>query len=157
MSKFEQRLLYRKGVVMDYQMLERLLSEMRQTSNDLAKARAEKEYLLRFLPSKKAMLMSDAQYHGINTAVMQEAYALRDNEYLELLKGYKIAVEREQFLYYQFKIIQSEIDMRRSISARQRFEFEVYSCSQTHVDHEGERFHVKGKKIEKPSSCWGSF
>jgi len=81
---------------------------------------------VRFLPSKKAILMSEASVYGLNTGVMQESYALRHKEYLELLEAFRFSVEEEQRLFYELKILQVELDMKRSIMADRRAEMGGY-------------------------------
>lgn len=58
-----------------------------------AEAKAQCEYLAQFRKSKKAMLMIEAEQQGHKSAVMQERYAYAHQEYIELLEGYKVAIE----------------------------------------------------------------
>ena len=72
-----------------------------------AEAKAQCEYLAQFRKSKKAMLMIEAEKKGHKSAVMQERYAYAHPEYVELLEGYKVAIELSE--KYKFTIDAAKI------------------------------------------------
>lgn len=72
-----------------------------------AEAKAQCEYLAQFRKSKKAMLMIEAEQKGHKSAVMQERYAYAHPEYVELLEGYKVAIELSE--KYKFTIDAAKI------------------------------------------------
>jgi len=78
---------------MSNEAIERRLTELREISRQYAKAKAEAEYLEHFRKSKHAILMREAEKEGYKTSAAQEREAYAHPEYVQLLDGYKTAVE----------------------------------------------------------------
>ncbi len=84
---------------------------------EFAKARSERIYLEEFRKSKKAMLMKDS---GQSAIAAQEREAYSHEDYLGLLEGLKVAVEREETLRWQLVGAQARIEIWRTQSANNR-------------------------------------
>jgi hypothetical protein len=82
-----------------------------------AKAKAERTYIEKFLPSKKAILMKAS---GLKTSAAQETEALSDPAYIELLEGLKEAVYQEELLKHQMNAAEIRVDIWRSQEASNR-------------------------------------
>jgi len=85
-----------------------------------AKAKSERIYIEEFRKSKKALLMQMAQLKGVETMAAQERDAYANEEYQELLKGLKIAVETEEKLRWQMLAAQLKVDIWRTEQANNR-------------------------------------
>lgn len=102
---------------------------IREAVRGFAKANAEAKYLEHYRKSKKAILMAEAatkdpeQY---KSSASQEAYAYRHPEYLELLQGYKRAVEVQEYRRWQLKIREMRFESWRTEQANQRREAHRY-------------------------------
>jgi hypothetical protein len=86
-----------------------------------AKAKSERVYLEEFRKSKKAMLMQEAFFAGVDTMAGQERDAYARAEYKELLEGLKVAVETEETLKFQLIGAQLRVDIWRTNQANNRF------------------------------------
>jgi hypothetical protein len=82
-----------------------------------AQAKAERCYIEDFLRSKKSLLM---QLHNEKPIGAQEREAYAHPEYIELLKGLKAAVEKEELLKWQMTAAQMRADIWRSQEASNR-------------------------------------
>jgi len=85
-----------------------------------AEAKAERVHIEEFRKSKKALLMRTAMMAGTKTAAAAEVEAYADPEYIELLKGLKAAVEREEGYRWGLISAQARIDCWRSTEASNR-------------------------------------
>ena len=96
---------------------ESYLQLIHDTAPRLAKAKAERVYLEEYRKSLKAILMkaSDAK-----SAVLQEADAYADPQYLALLDGLKAAVHGEEALRWRMVEAQAAIDVWRSQESSNR-------------------------------------
>jgi hypothetical protein len=101
--------------------LEKSLNYIRDNANEYAKAKAQVLYIKEFRKSKKAILMRDAEVAGCKTAAGQEREAYANPEYIELIEGYRDAVERCEYLRYMLKGAELKIDVWRSKEATNRF------------------------------------
>lgn len=108
--------------------IERALTYLRDKAKEYAIALAEKEYLKEFRKSKKAILMNEAELKGITAANKQESYAYSHKEYLELLAGLKVAIEREAELRHMVKAAELKIEVWRTQQANQRTERKAYNA-----------------------------
>lgn len=102
---------------------------IRQAVKEFAKANADAKYLEHYRKSKKAILMAQAQEEdpeGYKTSASQEAYAYRHPEYLELLDGYRKAVEVAEYRRWQLKIREMRFEAWRTEQANQRREQQRY-------------------------------
>tara|TARA_R110000868_G_scaffold9763_1_gene48011 strand:+ start:515 stop:847 length:333 start_codon:yes stop_codon:yes gene_type:complete len=92
-----------------------------KNSKIYAKAKAERVYLEEFRKSKKALLMQQAQMHGVETMSAQERDAYANKEYQELIKGLAAAVEVEEDLRWKLIAAQMRVDIWRTNQANNRF------------------------------------
>lgn len=102
---------------------------IREAVKEFAKANADAKYLEHFRKSKKALLMAEAATKDpelYKTSASQEAYAYRHPEYLELLEGYRKAVEVQEYRRWQLKIREMRFDKWRTEQANQRREAQRY-------------------------------
>lgn len=84
-----------------------------------AKAKAERIYLEEYRKSLKAILMKRSYEQTVNA---QEREAYSDQEYIDLLKGLKAAVEREEEIRWGLVAAQARIEVWRSQEATNRAE-----------------------------------
>ena len=96
--------------------IERANDFIRDNSDALAKAKAERVYLDEFRKSKKAMLIRDAS----GTVQERESYAYSHAEYIEILNGLKEATHNEEKLKWLMVAAQVKIDTWRTQKASQR-------------------------------------
>ena len=87
-----------------------------------AKAKAERVYLEEFRKSKKAILMKRSLEETIG-AQEREAYA--HDEYQELLKGLRQAIETEEKLRWDLIAAQARVEIWRTEQANLRAEGKV--------------------------------
>lgn len=106
--------------------IEPLIQGWRDSVEEAAKAKADVVYLTEFRKSKKAILMQEAELNGHKTGQERESYAYAHPEYLELLKGLKVAVETHESLKNRMFIAQTRIDVWRTTQANGRKEFNNY-------------------------------
>ena len=90
---------------------------------DYAKAKSERVYLEQFRKSKKALLILEAPKGTIQE---KESYAYAHADYLALLEGLKVAVEREAETYYMLTAASLRVEVWRTESANNRKE--LASC-----------------------------
>jgi len=108
--------------------IERPLQFIRDKAAEFAKAKGDRVYLEQFRKSKKAMLMTAAELQGVKSLGAQEVYAYSHAEYIEVLEGLRVAVEREEYLALQIKAAQLRIDLFRTEQATQRAERKSYGA-----------------------------
>ena len=82
-----------------------------------AKAKAERIYLEEYRKSLKAILMKRSYEQTVNA---QEREAYSDQEYIDLLKGLKEAVEREEEIRWGLVAAQARIEVWRSMESSAR-------------------------------------
>lgn len=87
-----------------------------------AKAKSDRVYLEEFRKSKKALLMKDALLKGIEAANAQEREAYADPEYIDLLKGLAVAIEKEETLKWQLEAARMKTDVWRTEQANERMQ-----------------------------------
>jgi hypothetical protein len=85
-----------------------------------AEAKGELTYLEEFRKSKKAMLMKTAMMNGCKSVASAEMEAYADVEYIELLKGLSVAVEKAEGLRWSLVAAQARVDVWRSLEASNR-------------------------------------
>jgi len=86
-------------------------------SKGYAQAKANRVYLEQFRKSKKALLINEC---AEGTGQTRESYAYAHPEYIELLEGLKVAVEKEQECFYKLKAAELRIDVWRTMEASNR-------------------------------------
>ena len=84
-----------------------------------AKAKAERVYIEEYRKSLKAILMKRSVELAVNA---QERDAYSNDEYIDLLKGLRAAVEAEEELRWTLVAAQARIDVWRSQEASARQE-----------------------------------
>jgi len=87
-----------------------------------SKARAEREYLTEYRKSKKAILMSQSD---AKTVSERETYAYGHPEYLEVLEGYRAAVEADEKFRWLQVAADTKIQVWRSENANNRIQAKV--------------------------------
>jgi len=85
-----------------------------------AEAKGELTYLEEFRKSKKAMLMKTAMENGCKSVAAAEMEAYADVEYIELIKGLGVAVEKAEGLRWGLVAAQARVDVWRSLEASNR-------------------------------------
>ena len=104
------------------------LAELRQMSEEFAKANAERNYLEEFRKSKLAMIMKRAEVEGHKTAAAQDREARADPEYIELLKGLKSATEVSEKLRWQLEVSKLGVAIWQTQQANERAERKAYGA-----------------------------
>jgi hypothetical protein len=85
-----------------------------------AKAKSDRVFLEEFRKSKKALLMQEAFFAGVDTMAGQERDAYARQEYRDLLDGLKTAVEVEENLKWKMTAAQLRVEIWRSMEASNR-------------------------------------
>ena len=85
-------------------------------------AKAQRVYLEEFRKSKKAMLMKDSLKSGVEAANAQEREAYADPEYVQLIKGLALAVEKEETLKWEIEAARLDIEIWRTREATSRMQ-----------------------------------
>ena len=83
-------------------------------------AKAQRVYLEEFRKSKKAMLMKEALKLKVEAANAQEREAYADPEYIQLIKGMALAIEKEETLKWELEAARLDIEIWRSREATNR-------------------------------------
>lgn len=107
--------------------VEKTLVFIRNKAKEHAEALSQKEHLKEFRKSKKAMLINEAESKGVKGQQARESYAYAHPEYIELLEGLRVAIERECELRHLIKASELRIDVWRSQNARQKAEISAYN------------------------------
>lgn len=97
---------------------EEIFHQLDLKAKEYGEAKGDAEYLREFRKSKKAILIQEAQRNGLKTAQERESYAYAHEEYVYLLEGLKVAVERSERLRIEIKVLESRVDVWRSKNAR---------------------------------------
>ena len=101
--------------------MDKVVEFILKTAQPYSKAKAERLYLEEFRKSKKASLMADAMFRGVEAVSAQERDAYSHPEYVKLLLGLKEAIEVEEKLKWQLVAAQIKVDLYRTESANNRF------------------------------------
>lgn len=107
---------------------EQRLAELRQMSEEFAKAYAERNYLEEYRKSKLAMLMKRAEVDGHKTAAAQDREARADPEYIELLQGLKVATEVSEKLRWHLEVAKLGVAVWQTQQANERAERRGYGA-----------------------------
>ena len=102
------------------------LADLERVTQEFAQAEAERQYLMEFRKSKKAILMAEAERseHSMPIA-KQERYAYSHPEYLALLEGLKVAIERAVLLRHKIQVMNMRFEQWRSKQATLRQEMSI--------------------------------
>lgn len=102
------------------------LAQLEQVTQEFAEAEANRLYLMEFRKSKKAILMAEAERKDSSMPIAkQERYAYSHPEYLELLDGLKVAIERAVLLRHRIQVINMRFEQWRSKQATTRAEMQI--------------------------------
>lgn len=104
------------------EQIEKLIHEWRSSVSDYAKAKADSIHLTEYRKSLKAIKMAEAQENGLKTGQERETYAYSHPDYLELLEGLRVSVERSEELKYRMRIAEERIGIWRTKQASSRRE-----------------------------------
>jgi hypothetical protein len=100
--------------------------ELEETAKQYAEAEAAKQYLMEFRKSKKALLMAEAERESPKLPIAaQERYAYSHPEYLELLDGLKVAIEKSVGLKHQLAVWQMRFETWRTQESTKRAEMNL--------------------------------
>lgn len=103
--------------------IEKAVDYLRTSAQDAAEARANMKYLAEFLKSKRSQLK--LKQAGLSNAAAEDA-ALADPTYLEVLDGYRVAVERDAFFGFKREAASALIDAWRTQQSTLRAEGRAY-------------------------------
>lgn len=97
--------------------IHKALDYLRDTAKPAAQARADREYLDKFMKSKLAMLAS-----GLNegSEALRDREARKHPDFLEVLEGYKEAVRRDEEFRFLRDAAQAKISAFQTFSANAR-------------------------------------
>ena len=102
---------------------EAFFRKLADVSKAHAAAEAEKCYLMEYRKSLKSLLMIQAEKDDPKLpATKQERYAYSHKDYVELLQGLKVAIEKAVRYRHQFTVMQMDFEAWRSTNARNRVE-----------------------------------
>lgn len=102
------------------------LAELEEITEEYAEAEANRQYLMEFRKSKKAILMAEAEKDNPSMPIAkQERYAYSHPEYLELLIGLKAAVEEAVALRHKITVFNMRFEQWRSQQATTRAEMNL--------------------------------
>jgi hypothetical protein len=101
--------------------MEKVVEFILKTAAPYSKAKSERLYLEEFRKTKKALLMQEALFKGVEAISAQERDAYAHPEYKKLLEGLKEAVEAEEKLKWQLEAARIKVDLYRTESANNRF------------------------------------
>jgi hypothetical protein len=90
---------------------------LKDQSAAMAKARAERLYLESFMKSKQSLLR---QRSGETSEHKRTDYALTHQEYIDLLEGYRAAVEIDEKMRFQRDANNKLIDAWQTMSSNKR-------------------------------------
>lgn len=107
---------------------EQRLADLRQMSEDFAKAYAERNYLEEMKKSQLAILMKRAEVDGHKTAAAQEREARASTEYLDLLKGLRVATEISERLRWHLEVAKLGVAVWQTQQANERAERKGYGA-----------------------------
>ena len=108
--------------------IEALMHDWRLSIDESAKAKADAEYLREFRKSKKAILMQEAQSKGVKTGQERESYAYAHAEYIELLDGLRVAVEKAESFRCRMILAEKRVNIWQSKQANGRKEQGMYGA-----------------------------
>lgn len=97
--------------------------ELEELASEYAAAEASRQYLMEFRKSKKALLMAEAEQSSPKMPIAaQERYAYSHPEYLELLSGLQVAIERAVGLKHRMAVFQMKFESWRTQQSTRRAE-----------------------------------
>lgn len=107
--------------MIDQQTAENAQEFVFHNAPDIAKAKAELEYLTEFRKSKKAILSNEFRLGNPKAPQWQcDNYAYSNAEYLEVLQGLKEATEAYEELRFKIESAKMKVQIWQTQSANQR-------------------------------------
>ena len=103
--------------MIDDARVEKAVEYLNKSCTPAAQARANHKYLEQFLKTKRALLMKDS---NAKTASERESEALSHPDYIEVLEGYRAAVEQDETFRNAREAAKTCIDAWQTQSANQR-------------------------------------
>ena len=103
--------------------VEKALDFLRNSSQEAAEARAQAKYLSEYLKSKVAQIAT--KQDGMSAAAA-EHFAKAHPDYIALLEGYKVAVERDAFFTFKREAADALIRAWQTMCATARAEGRAY-------------------------------
>lgn len=103
--------------------IEKAVDYLRTSAAEAATARANMKYLTEFLKSKRAQLK--LKQTGVSNAAAEDS-ALADPAYLEVLEGYRVAVEMDARHQFKREAASALIDAWRTQQSTLRAEGKAY-------------------------------
>ena len=97
--------------------VEKAIDYIRDNSGAAAKAKADRLHIEVFRKSKHAILFG---LSPAKTVAASEAWAYAHPEYLELLEGYKVAIEQDEKLKWLMEAAKLKVEVWRTVQANQR-------------------------------------
>lgn len=92
---------------------------IRDHAAQYAKAKAERIYLEQFRKSKRAILIQQSK----GTVQERDSYAYAHDDYIQILEGLKVAVEREEEIRWKIEAAKVKIELFRTQEASNRKNF----------------------------------
>ena len=108
--------------------IETLINDWRLSIDENAQAKSDAEYLREFRKSKKAILMQEAESKGYKTGQERESYAYSHPEYIELLEGLRVAVEKAESFRCRMILAEKRVNIWQSKQANGRKEQGMYGA-----------------------------
>ena len=108
--------------------VEQRMSELRQSAQKYAEAKANVEYISEYKKTKLAILMKAAEVEGFKTATMQEREARAHESYIQLLDGLKAATEEAERLRWDLEMAKIGFEVWRTKQANERMERKGYGA-----------------------------
>lgn len=99
--------------------VEKAVDFLRTSAQEAAEARASVKYLAEFLKVKRAQI---ANAMNAKSAAAAESMALADPAYIEVLNGYRVAVEKDAFHGFKREAAVAMIDAWRTQQSSARAE-----------------------------------
>lgn len=106
--------------------VERRLVELREKSQQFAKAFADRTHLDNFSKSLLAIEMQKAEEEGHKTTAAQEREARASKAYLDHLDGLRAAIEESERLRWELEVAKLGIAAWQTIRADERMERKSY-------------------------------
>ena len=101
----------------DEKTVEAAVEFLRSSVTDAAQARANRLHLEQYIKTRKAQLMVQAPGGSV---AAQEVYALASQQYVEVLEGYKAAVEADETFRFRREAAQARIEAYKTASFMER-------------------------------------
>lgn len=105
--------------------IDKAVDFLRTSAQEAAVARAQVKYLTEFLETKVAQIAEKLLAAGTSAAAAKLTVKA-DREYIELLEGYKVAVERDAFFAFKREAADAMIRAWQTMCSNARIEGKVY-------------------------------